>query len=94
MWRGVACKPGWQESAIGKASLHADHPPMCLKMPCLQVHSHYNDAMSAMASQSPASRLFTQPFVQGANQRKHQSSALLAFVRGIHRWPVNSPHKG
>ena len=26
--------------------------------------------------------------------RKHQSSALLAFVRGIHRWPLNSPHKG
>ena len=25
--------------------------------------------------------------------KKHQSSASLAFVRGIHRWPVNSPHK-
>ena len=29
----------------------------------------------------------------GADQRKHQSSASLAFVRGIHRWPVNSPYK-
>ena len=29
----------------------------------------------------------------GADQRKHQSSASLAFVMGIHRWPVNSPHK-
>ena len=29
----------------------------------------------------------------GADQRKHQSTASLAFVRGIHRWPVNSPHK-
>ena len=28
-----------------------------------------------------------------ANQRKHQSSAPLAFVQGIHRRPVNSPHK-
>ena len=28
-----------------------------------------------------------------ADQRKHQSSASLAFVPGIHRWPVNSPHK-
>ena len=28
------------------------------------------------------------------NQRKCQSSASLAFVRGIHRRPVNSPHKG
>ena len=29
-----------------------------------------------------------------AEQRKHQSSASLAFVRGIHWWPVSSPHKG
>ena len=28
------------------------------------------------------------------HQRKHQSFVSLAFVRGIHRWPVNSPHKG
>ena len=28
------------------------------------------------------------------DQRKHQSYASLAFVRGIHRWPVNSPYKG
>ena len=27
-------------------------------------------------------------------RRKHESSASLAFVRGIHRSPVNSPHKG
>ena len=26
--------------------------------------------------------------------KKHQSSALLAFVRGIDWWPVRSPHKG
>ena len=32
-------------------------------------------------------------FIQ-RDQRKHKSSASLAFVRGIHRWPVNSPHKG
>ena len=28
------------------------------------------------------------------DKRKHQSSALLAFGQGIHRWPVNSPHTG
>ena len=44
--------------------------------------------MGAMASQSPAYQLFTQPFI-----RKNQSSASLAFVRGIHRSPVNSAHK-
>ena len=30
----------------------------------------------------------------GANKRKYQSYASLVFVGGIHRWPVNSPHKG
>ena len=29
----------------------------------------------------------------GADQRKHQSSAALAFVRGIRRGPVNSPNR-
>ena len=29
----------------------------------------------------------------GVDQRKHQSTASLAFVRGIHLWPVDSPHK-
>ena len=29
----------------------------------------------------------------GEDERKDQSSASLAFVRGIHRGPVNSPHK-
>ena len=32
--------------------------------------------------------------IPGVDQRKRQSSASLAFVKGIHRWPVNSPHKG
>ena len=27
------------------------------------------------------------------DERKHQSSTSLAFVRGIHRWPVNSPQR-
>ena len=30
----------------------------------------------------------------GADQRKYQSSASLAFMGGIKRLPVNSPHKG
>ena len=30
----------------------------------------------------------------GRRSKKHQSSASLAFVRGNHRWPLNSPHKG
>ena len=42
---------------------------------------------------SPASRLCS-AFCSGWHQRKHQSSASLAFVRVIRRWPVDSPHIG
>ena len=56
---------------------------------------HYNDAiMSMMASQITSRRIVYSSIYWGADQRKHQSSASLAFVRGIHQWPVNSPHKG
>ena len=56
-------------------------------------HSYYNDViMGAMASQI-TSVWTVYSIGSGVNQRKHQSSAFLAFVRGIHRSPVNSPHK-
>ena len=62
--------------------------------PCKCYKDHYTDViMCALRLRSPASRLFTQPFIQGADQRKRQSPASLAFVRGIHRGPMNSPHK-
>ena len=55
----------------------------------------YNDViMRAMASQITSLTIVYSTVYSGADQRKHQSSASLAFVRGIHRWPVNSPHKG
>ena len=50
--------------------------------------------MSAMASQITGVSIVCWTVWSGADQRKHQSSAALAFVRGIHRWPVDSPHKG
>ena len=50
--------------------------------------------MSATASQITCLMIVYPTVYSGANQRKHQSSASLAFVRRIHRWPVNSPHKG
>ena len=57
--------------------------------------SHYCDViMGAMASQITSLPISYLTVYSGADQRKHQSSASLAFVRGIHRWPVNSPHKG
>ena len=56
---------------------------------------HYNEViMSTMASQITSLTIVYSPVYSGGDQRKHQSSAALAFVWGIHRWPVNSPHKG
>ena len=46
-----------------------------------------------MASQITSLTIVYSTVYSGADQRKHQSSASLAFVRGIHRLPVNSPHK-
>ena len=45
--------------------------------------------MGAMASQITSLAIFYPTVYSGEDQRKHQSSASLAFVR----WPVNSPHK-
>ena len=49
--------------------------------------------MSAMASQIISVSIVCSTVGSGADQRKHQSSASLAFGWGINRWPVNSPHK-
>ena len=55
---------------------------------------HYNDViMGAIASQIISLTIVYSTVYSDADQRKYQSSASLAFVRGIHRWPVNSPHK-
>ena len=56
--------------------------------------NHYNDViMSAVVSQITSISTVCSTVSSDADQRKHQSSASLAFVWRIHRWPVNSPHK-
>ena len=54
----------------------------------------YDVIMSAVASQITSVSIVCSTVGSGTNQRKHQSSVSLAFVRGIHWWPVNSAHKG
>ena len=49
--------------------------------------------MGAIASQITSLTIVYSTVYSDSDQRKHQSSVLLAFVRGIHRRPVNSPHK-
>ena len=56
--------------------------------------AHYDDVrMGAIASQITSLTIVYSIVYLDADQRKHQISASLAFVRGIHRGLVNSPHK-
>ena len=56
--------------------------------------THYSDViMGAIASQITSPTIVYSTVYSDTDQRKRQSSASLAFVRGIHRSPVNSPHK-
>ena len=55
---------------------------------------HYGDViMGAIASQIISLTIVYSTVYSDADQRKHPSSASLAFVLGINRGPVNSPHK-
>ena len=64
------------------------------KIECVTSVTHYDDViMTMLASQITSLMVVYSIVYSGANQRKHQSSASLAFVREIHRGPVNFPHK-
>ena len=61
----------------------------------LSWHPHYNDViMSTMASQITSLMIVYSAVYSGTDKRKHQTSSSLIFVMGIHRWTVNSLHKG
>ena len=49
--------------------------------------------MGMLASQITSLTIVYSTDYSGVDKRKHQSSASLAFVWGIHRGPVNSPQK-
>ena len=58
------------------------------------IRYHYDDViMSTKASQITSLTIVYSTIYSGTDQSKHQSSASLAFVWGIHRGLVNSPHK-
>ena len=91
-----------------RVSCHNKHPKTVLKLnnmyhsfhvakTSMAVESyslHYSDIiMGTMASQITSLTIVCSTVYSGRDQRKHQSSASLAFVRGIHRWLVNCLHK-
>ena len=55
----------------------------------------YSDIiMRVMASQITSISIVYSTICWGEDQRQHQNSVSLAFVRRIHWWPMDSPHKG
>ena len=70
------------------------HLKPCYLQKVSQKFKHICDViMGTMASQITSLTIVHSTIHSGADQSKHQSSASLAFVLGIPRWPVNSPHK-
>ena len=59
---------------------------MSLWVWCKSLQWRYN---GRDASQITSLRIVNSVVYSGADQRKNQSSASLAFVRGIHRWPMS-----
>ena len=57
-----------------------------------QLQRRHNEH-DGVSNQQPDDCLLNRLFWCG-DETKHQNSASLAFVSGIHRWPVISPHKG
>ena len=55
---------------------------------------HYSDVIMSTVESPITSFTIVNSTVYSGKGERDQSSAALAFVRGIHWWPVNSPHKG
>ena len=87
---------GWHQDAHSLFSRLRSWPHgHCRDISAEYMISHYNDViMSTMASQITSLTIVYSTVYSDVDQRKHQSSASLAFLRGVHRRPVNSPHKG
>ena len=90
-----------QSQSQSKSAHGQDSVVICLgvvphdlsNIPDSKVH-HYDDViMTMLASQITSLTVVYSIVYSDVNQRKHQSSASLAFVREIHRGPVNFPHK-
>ena len=81
----------------GKDRLYIETRPRSLSVDrlCWRSLIHYGDViMSAKLSQITSVSIFWSTICSGADQGKYQSSASLASVREIHRWLVDSSHKG
>ena len=96
------CISADRDGDSGKWPTSGMYSSKCLSVKILSLESifvrynlHCCDViMGATASQINSLAIVYTTVYSGADQRKPQSSASLAFVRGLHRWPVNCPSKG
>ena len=78
----------------GEHLVHALGKAYILRFKSAWKETHYDDViMTTIAAQITSLPSVYSTVYSGPDQSKHQSSASLAFVWGIHRGPVNSPHK-
>ena len=78
-----------------QCAVPAKHVYMEQGWPCAQYVQHYSDViMGTMASQITSLTIVYSTVYSGTDQRNRKSSASLAFVGEICRWPGNSLHKG
>ena len=61
---------------------------------CQELPSHYSEVIiNKMATLITTILILYSTVCSGTDQRKCQIFMVLAFVRGLHWWPVKSPHK-
>ena len=80
----------WRHHEYSPAATHCERFDLTFHKYCYDYH---DVIMTAIASQITSLTIVYSIVYSDEDQRKHQSSASLAFVRGIHRGPVNSLHK-
>ena len=98
LWKKITHLVSWRDRQSDrqtcKLSENAGIINVGLWMECSSLTHYSNVIMSMIASQIISILIIFSTICSGADQRKHQSSVSLAFVRGIQWSPVDSPHKG
>ena len=98
-WPGAYLKPCHLQPLCGRSPVFTEHEWSSVN----SKHNTRNEDIAArsyvliyfsMVSQITSLTIVYSTVYPDADHRKHQSSASLPIVRGIHRWPVNSGHKG
>ena len=94
-YTAVAVVPSWSLGDSDCLGWRRQFPVMPVLLTVATNERHHSDIiMSTTVSQTTSVLIVCSTVCSGVDQRTHQRSASLAFVRGIDRWPVDSPHKG